>query len=100
VLSVFGVVNRLAFADLVDDAVAARFADAVDRLRGLDGLISAHVVRTGEREVHLVLLFTDADAAARITAEVGNPLMREHIVPLLAGPTDRRTGDIIATTGV
>jgi Antibiotic biosynthesis monooxygenase len=96
---VFGVVNRLTFTDPVDDAVAARFADAVERLDGVEGLVGAHVVRTGEREVHLVLLFTDADAAARVTAEIGNPMMREHIVPLLAGPTDRRTGDVIATTG-
>jgi hypothetical protein len=95
---VFGVVNRLTFAAPVDDAVAARFADSVDRLHGIDGLVSAHVVRTGEREVHLVLLFTDADAAARITAEIGNPMMREHILPLLAAPTDRRTGDVIAST--
>jgi hypothetical protein len=96
---VFGVVNRLTFAAPVDDALTARFADSVDRLEGVDGLIGAHVVQTGEREVHLVLLFTDADAAARITAEIGNPMMREHIVPLLAGPTDRRTGEVIATTG-
>ncbi|HEY7258701.1 MAG TPA: antibiotic biosynthesis monooxygenase [Gaiellales bacterium] len=94
----FGVVNRLTFAAPVDDAVAARFADAVEHLDGVEGLVGAHVVQTGEREVHLVLLFTDADAAARITAEIGNPMMREHIVPLLAGPTDRRTGDVIAST--
>ena len=94
----FGVVNRLTFAAPVDDAVAARFADSVDRLHGVDGLVSAHVVRTGEREVHLVLLFESEDAAARITQEIGNPMMREHIVPLLAGPTDRRTGDVIAST--
>lgn len=94
----FGVVNRLTFSDPVDDGVAARFAASIDRLRGVDGLIAAHVVRTGEREVHLVLLFEDAEVAARITEEIGSPWMREHIVPLLAGPTDRRTGDVIAST--
>jgi hypothetical protein len=24
--------------------------------------------------------------------------MREHVVPLLAGPTDRRVGEVVATT--
>jgi hypothetical protein len=95
---VFGVVNRLTFADEVGDDVATVFRDAVARLHGIDGLLGTHVVRTGEREVHLVLLFADADAAARITEEVGNPMMRAHVVPLLAGPTDRRTGEVIATT--
>jgi hypothetical protein len=95
----FGVVNRLTFTDPVDDAVAARIADAVDRLDGVEGLTAAHVIRTGEREVHLVLLFQSADIAARVTEEIGSPWMREHIVPLLAGPTDRRTGDVVASTG-
>jgi hypothetical protein len=27
--------------------------------------------------------------AARITEEIGNPMMREHIVPLLDGPNHR-----------
>ena len=94
----FGVVNRLTFAAPVDDAVAARFTEAMQSLRGVAGLVSAHVVRTGEHEVQLVLLFESAEDAARITAEIGNPMMREHIVPLLDGPTDRRTGDVIAST--
>jgi hypothetical protein len=95
---VFGVVNRLTFAAPVDDAVAARFTDAIQSLHGVAGLVSAHVVRTGEHEVHLVRLFESAEVAVRSTAEIGNPMMREHIVPLLDGPTDRRTGDVIAST--
>jgi len=94
---VFGVVNRLTFKEPVGDAVAARFRETMPLVREA-GCRAAHVVQTGEREVHLVLLFDSAEQAAEITERVGNPLMREHIVPLLDGPTDRRTGAVIAST--
>jgi Antibiotic biosynthesis monooxygenase len=94
---VFGVVNRLTFAEPVDDEVAARFQEALPLVREA-GCRTAYVVQTGEREAHLVLLFDSAEQAAEITERVGNPFMREHIVPLLAGPTDRRTGPVIAST--
>jgi hypothetical protein len=94
---VFGVVNRLTFAAPVDETVAVTFQRVMPAIRE-SGCRSAHVVQTGEREVHLVLLFDSAEQAAEITERVGSPLMREHIVPLLDGPTDRRTGTVIAST--
>jgi hypothetical protein len=50
-------------------------------------------------ETHLILLlsFTDPEAADRIARDVGGPWMREHIVPLLAGETDRSVGEVIAS---
>jgi hypothetical protein len=30
--------------------------------------------------------------------EVGSPWMREHVVALLDGPTDRRVGEVVAST--
>jgi hypothetical protein len=94
---VYGVVNRLTFAEPIGDQVIARFGDAIPLVRDA-GCPAAHVVQTGEREVHLVLLFESAEQAAEITERIGNPFMREHIVPLLDGPTDRRTGPVVAST--
>jgi hypothetical protein len=94
---VFGVVNRLTFKEPVDDELIARFDIAMVRIRE-SACRWAHVVQTGEREVHLVILFDSEEQAAEVTEKVGSPLMRELIVPLLEGPTDRRTGPVIAST--
>jgi len=94
----FGVVNRLEFTDPVGADLTALMQGALERLRAEPGFVQGHVVRTGERELHLVLLFEDPAEAARITEEVGSPWMREHVVTLLAGPTDRRTGEVVAST--
>jgi hypothetical protein len=92
------VVNRLTFADPVPADLIARLRhDALPRVRAA-GCLEADVVQTGERELHLVLLFEQPGDADRTMREVGSPWMREHVVPLLAGPTDRRVGDVVAST--
>jgi hypothetical protein len=50
-------------------------------------------------ETHLVLIleFFTAEDAARIAREVGGPWMRENILPLLAGDTERSVGEVIAS---
>jgi hypothetical protein len=92
------VVNRLTFADPVPPDLAARVRDDVmGRLREA-GCLDAYVIQTGDRELHLVLVFAAAADAERVMQEVGSPWMREHVVPLLAGPTDRRVGEVVAST--
>lgn len=92
------VVNRLTFTDPVSPALVGRFRDdALPRVRAA-GCLEAHVVQTGERELHLVLLFAAPDDADRVMQEVGSPWMREHVVALLDGPTDRRVGEVVAST--
>jgi len=95
---VHAVVNRLTFTDPVSADLIARLRDdAMPRLRAA-GCLEADVVQTGERELHLVLLFREPDDPDRMMREVGSPWMREHVVPLLAGPTDRRVGVVVAST--
>jgi hypothetical protein len=95
---VHAVVNRLTFTDPVPADLIARLRDdAMPRLRAA-GCLEADVVQSGERELHLVLLFREADDPDRMMREVGSPWMREHVVPLLAGPTDRRVGVVVAST--
>jgi hypothetical protein len=95
---VHAVVNRLTFTDPVSPELVARLRDdAMPRVRA-GGCLEANVVQTGERELHLVLLFAAPGDADRMMQEVGSPWMREHVVPLLAGPTDRRVGEVVATT--
>jgi len=44
-----------------------------------------------------ILEFATAEDADRVAREVGGPLMRENIRPLLAGDTDRNVGEVIAS---
>ena len=45
----------------------------------------------------LLLEFGSAEDADRAAGEVGGPWMREPIVPLLSGGTERSVGEVIAS---
>jgi hypothetical protein len=94
---VYGVINRLTFADPIDAAAVALFEEGLQRVRAA-GAQAAHVVQTGEREAVLVIVSDSQERSDEITQTVGSPWMRERIVALLDGPTERRTGEIVAST--
>ena len=54
------------------------------------------LVKVDERHAILVLGFPDAETEERIKSEIGGPWMREHIVPLLDGSPERRSGEVVA----
>ena len=89
------VVNHLTFAEPIPASViesAREVAQAVVEAGGLD----ARFVKVDETHAILVLTFPDLDTEERIKSEVGGPWMREHIVPLLAEPTERASGEVVA----
>ena len=55
--------------------------------------------RPSRRHTHLVLIleFASAEDADRVATEVGEPWMRERILPLLARGPERSVGEIIAS---
>lgn len=61
------------------------------------GGTAARVVKVDERHRILLLEFRSAEDADRAAREVGGPWMREHIVPLLSGGTERSVGEVIAS---
>ena len=60
------------------------------------GALAAKVAKVDDTHLILILDFSSAEDADRIAREVGGPWMREHIVPLLAGDTQRSVGEVIA----
>jgi len=92
------VINRLTFAAPVDPTLFAAIADQAPAFEAVDGFEAAHVVRTGEREVVLVIVARDAATLDRLATEVGSPWMSEHVVPLLAGPPERALGPVVGST--
>lgn len=89
------VVNHLRLKEPLPQAVVDA-ADEVCREITAAGGLAASLTRVDETHVVLVLTFPDAETEERIGSELGGPWMREHVLPLLAGPTDRSSGELIA----
>ena len=82
------VVNHLTFAEPIPASVIESARGAVQAVVEAGGL-DARLVKVDETHAILVLTFADFETEERIKSEVGGPWMREHIVPLLAEPTER-----------
>jgi hypothetical protein len=89
------VINRLTFAEPIPESVIESARDATQAVVEAGGL-DARLVKVDETHAILVLTFPDLETEERIKSEVGGPWMREHIVPLLAAPTERASGDVVA----
>jgi len=89
------VVNHLRLRDPLPQPTADKLQDIVQRVVDAGG-IAAHVAMVSEQHLILILTFASAEDADRIAREVGGPWMRENIVPLLEGGTERSVGKVIA----
>lgn len=90
------VVNHLHFRDPVTDATVEATRDAVQQVVDA-GALAARVVEVEDTHLILLLDFPSQEDADRVSREVGGPWMRENIVPLLAGGTERSVGVVIAS---
>lgn len=91
------VVNTLTFAEDVDPSTFATADEVIGQMQAVAGFIALHVVQTGPRQVTLVILGDSAETLDRLATEVGSPWMMANIVPLLAGPPDRKVGPVLAS---
>lgn len=89
------VVNHLRLRDRLPPSTLEKLQEVVESVVAAGGL-AARVVKVDERHLVLVLQFASEQDADRVAREVGGPWMREHIVPLLAGGTERSIGEVIA----
>jgi hypothetical protein len=89
------VVNHLHLRDPLPQATTEQLRDIVQRVVDAGG-IAAHVAKISEKHLILILTFASEEDADRIAREVGGPWMRENIVPLLEGGTERSVGKVIA----
>ena len=90
------VVNHLRLRDPIAKPTVEASRNAV-RLVVDAGALAARVAKVDERHLVLILEFRTAEDANRIAREVGGPWMRENILPLLAGETERYVGEVIAS---
>ena len=89
------VVNQLTFAEPIPASVIESARDATEAVVEAGGL-DARLVKVDETHAILVLTFPDFETEERIKSEVGGPWMREHIMPLLAEPSQRASGEVVA----
>lgn len=90
------VVNHLTFKEPVPGDLFARGeAELGPAMRAIDGFGGFQVAQVSDTEVVLLIFGADEGVVDRIATEVGSPWMREHIVPLLAAPPDRKVGPVI-----
>lgn len=90
------VVNHLHLRDPLPEATVRKAQEVVKDVVDAGGL-AARVAKVDERHIVLILEFAGPEDADRVAREVGGPWMRENIVPLLAGDTERSVGEVIAT---
>lgn len=93
----YAVVNHLSFVDDVDPAIFASMDEVVSQMRAIEGFSGAHVVQTSAGEVVLVIFADSPETLDRLATEVGSPWMQANVVPLLAGPPDRRVGPVLVS---
>jgi hypothetical protein len=92
------VINHLRFAEPLPESVI-RDANEICRRLVEAGGQAASLVRVSETHAVLVLSFPDLETEERIKTEIGGPWMRERILPLLEGPTERSSGEVVAGSG-
>jgi hypothetical protein len=92
------VVNRLRLAHPIDRSI---FEDAQrelpPRAARIEGLRAFHVLQVSDDELLLLIFGDTPDALERMRTEVGNDWMREHIVPHLAGGTERLVAQAVVS---
>lgn len=95
-MRMYVVVNHLHLRDAVTDAIVQATQDAVRQVVDA-GALAARVVKVDDRHLILLLDFSSREDADRVSSEVGGPWMRENIVPLLVGGTERSVGEVVAS---
>jgi hypothetical protein len=90
------VINHLRLREPVPDATVETARNVVQLVVNA-GALAALVVKVDDTHLILILEFSTAEEADRVAREVGGPWMRENIVPLLAGGTERSVGEVIAS---
>jgi hypothetical protein len=94
--SVHVVVNHLRLREPLPEATVEAVRKGMQLVVDA-GALSARVAQVEETHLILILEFSSAEDADRVSREVGGPWMRENIRPLLAGDTDRSVGEVIAS---
>jgi hypothetical protein len=91
----YTVINHLAL-NVPADSLKPDFERGVQVLRDLDGLVSANIVKEGDSQVAVVLVWQSQSHAEAGAAKFGPSWFAQNLAPRLAGPQQRTAGETIA----
>jgi hypothetical protein len=95
----YAVVNRLRLSTPIPPEVWERAqAEVPARAREVPGFEALHVIEISDEEIVLVVIADTAETLDRVATEVGNTWMRDNVIPHLAGPPERQTGKVVASS--
>lgn len=90
------VVNRLPIKPGSDWGTLARKVDSLNASVSHPDFRGISLIRAGENEAVILVLFASHVALDEVSRNVAAPWFAEHMRPYLAGPADRKVGEIIA----
>jgi len=94
----YAIVNKITLATPLDAAILSKIEkELFPRAREANpGFLDAHVVRISDSEVVLFALYATMEALDDVSKNVAGPWFAENVRPYLAGPVDRKVGEVIA----
>jgi hypothetical protein len=93
------VVNKLTLGKPIDDALLrALETEFCPQVRDRPGFVDVHLVVVSETEAIVVGLYATREAMDDISRNVAAPWFAQHVRPYLAGPVQRSTGEVVAST--
>jgi heme-degrading monooxygenase HmoA len=95
----YAVVNHFPLKTPVDQALIDKLQqDLIPRGQALPGFKEFHFIRVADDHAIVVVLFETLEALEEITRQVAAPWFAEHVGPYVAGPPERRVGEVVASS--
>jgi hypothetical protein len=94
----YAIVNKLTLAKPLDAALLERVENEMFPLARArnPGFLDAHVVRVSDTEVILLAYYATMEALDDVSKNVAGPWFAENVRSYLAGPVDRKVGEVVA----
>ncbi|MGE3288732.1 MAG: hypothetical protein AB7J32_21885 [Pseudonocardia sp.] len=90
------VVNHLRLGSPVPgSALRALEEEALPRCREIPGFVGAHLVRVDDEHHIMVVLGADEETLTQVSSGPGGQWVREHLVPLMVGPSERHVRQVL-----
>ncbi|MFN8027152.1 MAG: hypothetical protein U0W40_12580 [Acidimicrobiia bacterium] len=96
----YSVVNTINFAEPIAPGLLPSAEELLPAMRAIEGFGGLHIIQTSDTQAVLLIVADRPETLDRIATEVGSPWMVEHVVPKLAGPPERKIGEVVMTSGL
>ena len=97
----YAVVNHFSFKSAIPQELIDQMQrELVPRARAFPGVRDYYFIRTATDHAVVVVLFDTPEAERDSTQQLAAPWFQQHVGPYLAGPPERRVGEVVASTAL